>query len=78
MFRTETKVLHFAPTAHWFFNGSGGYQILARMHYFFGFKYRTEELDREDVPHWHYVQQRTLGLSEWRSRLLAEHKEEGK
>lgn len=68
--RTETKVLHYAPTSHWFFRGFGGYQILAEVTYLFGWQVRVREIDREDVPHWHYVQQRTLGLSEWKSRLF--------
>jgi hypothetical protein len=71
---TKTEVLHYAPSANRFFDGGADYQILAKVTYLFGKRVRIKEIDREDVPHWHYVQQRTLGLSEWRSRLLKELK----
>jgi hypothetical protein len=75
----ETKVLHYAPSRDSFFSGGGGFQVLVRITYLFGIKIRTKELDRETVPHWHYVQKRTQGLSEWKSRLVGrEDKEDGK
>jgi hypothetical protein len=75
LFRTQTEVLHIGLTPHGFFTGHSGYQILAEVTYLFGWRLRIRELDRETVPHWHYVQQRTLGCSEWRSRLLKQIKE---
>lgn len=70
IWQTKTEVLHYAPRPHSFFNGGGGYQILAKVTYLLGWRVWIRELDREDVPHWHYVQRATLGLSEWKSRLL--------
>ena len=72
IFSTETKVLHYAPSRNMFFSGQGGYQVLVRFYRIFGFGIGRKELDREDVPHWHYVQERTLGSSEWRARLVKE------
>lgn len=74
IFSTKIEVLHSAPTPHGFFNGYGGHQIRAKVIYLFDWRIRIKELDREDVPHWHYVQWRTLGSSEWRSRLIEEAK----
>jgi hypothetical protein len=72
LFTTKELILHYASSPHWFFNGYGGYQVKVRRLLFCGIRYRTLELDREDVPHYHYVQQRTLGCSEWRSKFAAE------
>lgn len=74
IFTSKLTILHYAPSRDRFFTGHGGYQVLVRIHYFWGLRYRTIVLDREDVPHYHYVQARTLGLSEWTSRLLTEYK----
>lgn len=75
MFETRTQILHYGPTSYWFFRGEGGYQILASVTYLFGFRVRIREIEREEVPHWHYVQQRTLGLSAWRSRLIQQQEQ---
>lgn len=73
--RSNIDVRHYAPSPDRFFNGGGGYQVLVETYYLLGFPVYSKELDREDVPHWHYVQQRTLGISSWRSRLLSQYAE---
>jgi len=68
---TKTEVLHYRPSPNGFFSGRGGYQILAetRRTLFLKRIKVVRELDREEVPHWHYVQRATLGFSEWRSKF---------
>lgn len=68
--KRKLQILHRPPSPHGFFTGQNGHQMLARVTFLFGVRVRIKMLDEEDVPHWHYVQQRTLGLSEWRSRLI--------
>lgn len=72
LFTTKETVVHYAPTPESFINGGDGYQAIIRVTYFCGIPVKSVELDRENVPHYHYVQVSTLGSSEWRSRLLKE------
>lgn len=75
IFTTKQEIRHYPPTKRGFFSGYGGIQKLVKVYMVCGLPCRTVELDREDVPHYHYVQRGTLGFSEWKSRLI---KEQGK
>jgi hypothetical protein len=72
MITEEIRFLHYAPTPDRFFSGGDGYQVRVRIIKWFGLPVKTVELGRETVPHWHYVQQRTLGFSEWCSQWAEE------
>jgi hypothetical protein len=46
-----------------------GYQILLKEWSIFGLKVWSSEIDREDVPSWVYIQQATLGSTDWKSKF---------
>lgn len=74
-FERKREVLHRRVSRHGFFSGESGHQILAESVYLFGRRLWFKELDGETVPHWHYVQQATLGWSSWQSRIVREFEE---
>lgn len=74
MITKEIQFLHYAPSRERFFNGGGGYNVKNEVTRLFGIKIWTKELDRERVPHFHYVQQRTIGFSEFQSKFINEIK----
>lgn len=72
MITKEIQFMHYAPSRERFFNGGDGYNVKNEVTRLFGIKIRTKELDRERVPHFHYVQERTLGVSEFRTKFFDE------
>lgn len=72
IFTKKIEYKAFRPTPNMFFSGGGGLQLKLEVTYLFGIQIRAKELDREDIPHWHFVQVATLGSSEWRSKFRHE------
>ena len=64
MFSTKHKVKRYS-----YLEGFGGLQKLFREYYFFGLKFWSREIDREEVPVWAEIQLNTLGSTEWRSKF---------
>jgi hypothetical protein len=46
------------------------WQILFRYYYIFGFKFWTEQLDREDIPSHVVIAWECFGGTEWKSKFL--------
>ncbi len=46
-----------------------GIQVLFKEYRIFGIKVWSIEIDREDVPSFVYIQQATLGSTDWKSKF---------